>query len=679
MEENNNNQGQDSNIKKMVRDTTKKVSKIVKNQIKSIAMHIVSSIAPVLFKISLLVVAVILIGGIIEWIQELFETKESPQIIYEAMKIEDVTELVQIKKDQDGDGYHLEFVEDFEEKIQEASNSINRKYGELSDVELLKKFILADVSTKFPNLGGSGGSIVTASSSSSGSTSSLDGFLFIGDSITVGLENSGKIDGKDCQFRGVVSSAPGHWLNDQKVNGNNTYSSLPEDSDKINGICIMLGTNNIDQTDEMKQLIEKIHNKYPNKTIYVEKILPLDNYDVTNYNNVISNFCNGTSYAKFIDTTNNVERADGIHPSSNGYETLANNIYNAIVQESEVYQESNEKEYSEGDTEGFQGCITIKRITPNKDVGEVKNNAGKKEISLKYVDFETFKNYVDSNDEKALTVFTLSDDMKELITATWSYDGSIHIAQNANMDYRSVAAQFTMPFEYPLIFQITGKEDDFSKKLADLAINSSIEISVIDNVQTTQTNTTTTVYSDESGEYEVVSGPSTQTSISESVSTNVQPTNINAWWTRRSISLEFTANYTEQTPNGTTNTEFLQDEEGGTVHQTTTVTTQDFIYSNEIQVTNNEYESNHEGFVKIYKDSKKAKGNIQESWLFDFLGNNEKTANMVELTKYLFYMATQRDYGVTGFDNLDLISNADVIVDFTNRNKWNRWKCRNNI
>lgn len=70
---------------------------------------------------------------------------------------------------------------------------------------------------------------------------------------------------------------------------------------------------------------------------------------------------------------------------------------------------------------------------------------------------------MDNNNEEALNVFTLSGDMKELITATWSYDGSVHIIQNSNMAYRDVTAQFTMPFEYPMIFQITGKEKDFSK------------------------------------------------------------------------------------------------------------------------------------------------------------------------------------------------------------------------
>ena len=374
--------------------------------------------------------------------------------------------------------------------------------------------------------------------------------------------------------------------------------------------------------------------------------------------------------------TNNVELSnDGIHPNNNGYKKLSDNIYEQVSNNSKKNEEENSDEKNDNEIEEnkeFQGSINIKRIMPNKNIGEIKDNAGKKEINLKYVDYNTFKNYVDNNNEEALNVFTLSGDMKELITATWSYDGSVHIIQNSNMAYRDVTAQFTMPFEYPMIFQITGKEKDFSKKLADLAIGSSIDISVIDNIQTTKTVTTTTIYSDESGENSVISGPTSVTSITENVSTNVQPTNINSWWTKRNVKVEFYDNVSQDSPNGVTNTEFIQGDDGQVIHKTTVEETQNTVYSNDVQITSNEFESNHEGFVRIYKNSKSAKGNIQKSWLFDFLKNNEKTSNMVELTKYLFYMATEKDYGVTKFEKLDLLSSLDNVIDFTNRREWDR-------
>lgn len=116
---------------------------------------------------------------------------------------------------------------------------------------------------------------------------SLEGFLFIGDSITVGLRDYGGITDEGVQFRAVGSSSPQFWLDDKPVGNNPTFSSLPGDSDSITAICIMLGTNWLKvkgdewgytpekQADTTRQVIEKIHDKYPEKTIYVQKILPI--------------------------------------------------------------------------------------------------------------------------------------------------------------------------------------------------------------------------------------------------------------------------------------------------------------------------------------------------------------------------------------------------------------------
>ena len=49
------------------------------------------------------------------------------------------------------------------------------------------------------------------------SSDNLNGFLFIGDSITEGLELSGYINGEGCIFKGVSSSHPSQWLNNVAV------------------------------------------------------------------------------------------------------------------------------------------------------------------------------------------------------------------------------------------------------------------------------------------------------------------------------------------------------------------------------------------------------------------------------------------------------------------------------
>lgn len=65
-------------------------------------------------------------------------------------------------------------------------------------------------------------------------------------------------------------------------------------------------------------------------------------------------------------------------------------------------------------------------------------------------------------------------------------------------------------------------------------------------------------------------------------------------------------------------------------------------------------EAEEDNFVTILlKDEcKKAKKNIIEvrSWLFEILDSKDSTKEMIDLTKYLLYKATGKDYGVTEYD-----------------------------
>lgn len=65
-------------------------------------------------------------------------------------------------------------------------------------------------------------------------------------------------------------------------------------------------------------------------------------------------------------------------------------------------------------------------------------------------------------------------------------------------------------------------------------------------------------------------------------------------------------------------------------------------------------DSDEANFVTIYlkKEHYKNASNVHSAtaWLFEILGENKSTENMVDLTKYLLYKATGKDYGVTEFD-----------------------------
>lgn len=348
---------------------------------------------------------------------------------------------------------------------------------------------------------------------------------------------------------------------------------------------------------------------------------------------------------------------------------------------------------SDGDSK-FQGTVKIKRVTPDKNIGQVEE-AGQKEINLKYVEKETFDSYVQNNDDEALNVFTF-DENKNIITATWSYssengNSSVSIEENSPMDYRTATSAYTMPFEYPLFFFIDSDDEDFCIKLAELAMNSSMEITIVDNVTTTKTVTSIhtlrekteekyTIDEDGNENYDSTSTSNitdqtdTTELIAENTSSSIILTNINSWAAKKSSKISNTTSSSESTDekvDGPTITLNRQPFGGSdddryyvTIDQTITTTVTNEVYTNGFDVTESEVEDNTQQFVDLYTEHKdKMKNALLPDWLFEIMENNEKTVNMVELTKYLLYKATGKDYGVTEFSDLELLDESYGIID----------------
>lgn len=80
----------------------------------------------------------------------------------------------------------------------------------------------------------------------------------------------------------------------------------------------------------------------------------------------------------------------------------------------------------------------------------------------------------------------------------------------------------------------------------------------------------------------------------------------------------------------------------------------------EVQEKNNkslkEGDIGYPNFCTLYANSKKARKNITgvEEWLFEAIGSNEDTVNMLELTKYMLYCAVEKDYGITSYNFTNL-------------------------
>lgn len=372
------------------RDSNRDKAK-VKGKVKGIAR--LAAILPFLVSMLKILGVIALIFALYEgisWLLEPIRTSRMEESTLEVLGAENLEDLVVIKGDEET-GYYLGYKENFDEEIKELSEKMvdeHNLYG--TKPETVEKLIRAQLVTQFPDLGGTidkdkqkenqKEALANKDESEEEKIDSLDGFLFIGDSITEGLEENGELR-DDITFRGVSSSNPGQWLNDESVGGKLTYSSLPENSDSIKGINLMLGTNNVWQAEEMKSLIEKLHEKYPDVTIYVNKILPFpsseDEETTTKrdeYNKEIQSFCSEHDYTVYIDATSGVSlETDDVHPTEEGYKKLGENIKEKILDDAEEGMPIDNSYISEYD--GFQGTIKIRRVMPNKEIGEVKDTS----------------------------------------------------------------------------------------------------------------------------------------------------------------------------------------------------------------------------------------------------------------------------------------------------------------
>ena len=292
--------------------------------------------------------------------------------------------------------------------------------------------------------------------------------------------------------------------------------------------------------------------------------------------------------------------------------------------------------------------------------------------------------------EEALDLFSI-DDEKNLVTATWNQkeDGTIEIKENAPVNLKSTLEKYVMPYEYLLYFYIDTNETGFSEDLADKIIkDTEIVIAVQDNVTTTETVTTVQERreDEEEGEsYDWKDGEET-TTITESCSTTVGITYVNTWCVKayqensystevlemedqdsKVINIKGKVNESkyqsltdEKLVEEGTHSEQIQEtnrETGET--ETRTINYKYKIYNRDkidTRTISNSYEQGElktEGkentFVKAYQTNKMHRW-VRTAYLFKIMENNERTKNMVDLTKYLIFKATNINYGKVEFD-----------------------------
>lgn len=113
-------------------------------------------VAAVIFaiKIFLILLMIFAVVAVIEWLVKIFQPKNTVDKIYKELKIDDVSELVQIKGNEK-DGYYLDFVDDIDDKLKKTIDYLDSTAGVKSgiDKDFLKKMIKTEVVTQMPDLG----------------------------------------------------------------------------------------------------------------------------------------------------------------------------------------------------------------------------------------------------------------------------------------------------------------------------------------------------------------------------------------------------------------------------------------------------------------------------------------------------------------------------------------------
>ena len=172
---------------------------------------------------------------------------------------------------------------------------------------------------------------------------SLDGYLFLGDSYTVLLQETIEKNNPDAIVLGQIGVQPDYW--------NENFDVLPDDSD-VNGVVLLIGVNGVTFDNNLpnkKKLIDSLVKKYEGKTIYVQKVFPVGknftnadpdtfNESIKSHNEEIQSYCEKYDNVIFIDATKDLVTEDGylkytkdgLHILSDKQETFYSNIEDAI-------------------------------------------------------------------------------------------------------------------------------------------------------------------------------------------------------------------------------------------------------------------------------------------------------------------------------------------------------------
>lgn len=415
-----------------------------------------------------------------------------------------------------------------------GKNSIEQMEGEGSQNDFSSQPILYVF-----RVPGSGAPVVT----------SLDNFLFIGDSRYSTTATQIDALGNNIKNKGVASAKIDEWLAVANNGGTGTVQSTIVDiTGTYSGISVQLGANsvynNVDvAVSQMKEFLEKLKKLHPGTPIFVNSCLNVNSnatssgytWDVITmrdcikeFDRSISDFCNQNSDLYFVDISDGLVddsgfvkleyESDGLHCNSAGAGIFAQNIKNTIL--------------------GSNATVSSSSSTLSSDGGYKLVVANKKDVTTNVVNNYSYSyTYgVEKNNGIRHTGFSQSTSTPSSKTVSSSTNNTY---SSTTVDYQSALKDYTLYFDFLWAVLINSSGDtDFISSWADLAIDGNVTITVYNDVTTSTTSSSVelgtyehTAYdaSNSMAIYDVYNVTEVTTVATKTIDSKPAITNANTW------------------------------------------------------------------------------------------------------------------------------------------------------
>lgn len=303
--------------------------------------------------ISILLIVILLFGGLGSFDMAVLgnqqgQAKNTPKTIYETLEVDSLLDLIEIKGDEQS-GYYYSFVDGTEEKLDQVVKKLQKDGNKAITKELLKKMIKAEVVNQFPLLKGAGNL-----SSASGNTVAEKTWNFLIGQGYSEITVAGLM-GNIHQESGGFSPAIVESGNSGEGIGLCQWSYSRRD--KLEAYASAMGKDWSDVDLQLQYLLMELQGG----SEYAEDGFNGDNIHRNQWENATTPEEAAIAFQYGFERATTPVMQNRIYWANSYYEQ-----FRGTFSDSETDDESS----IEGE---FSGTVRIRRVTPNKNVGEVKN------------------------------------------------------------------------------------------------------------------------------------------------------------------------------------------------------------------------------------------------------------------------------------------------------------------